>query len=129
MGVSACGECGFVCACHVRGVLLVQRGRVLHALVAETPGFAPMHREERVELAGYAFEDPATVADEIDMASRLIARLFERLTDEQLRRRCIYNFPAPAQVDVGWVARHTVHEGAHHLMDLSRVLERVDALR
>lgn len=112
-------------ACHVRDVLLVQRDRAIHALVADVPGFAPMHRDERADLAVYASEDPETVAGELAMASRLLSRLFARLTDQQLARRCIYNFPAPAEVDIAWLGRHTVHEGEHHLGDLTRVVQRV----
>ncbi len=112
-------------SCHVRDVLLVQRDRVVHALVVDRPGFAPMHREERVELAAYATEDPATVAAELEMAARLLARVFRRLTDAQLARRCIYNFPEPAEVDVAWVGCHTVHECQHHLLDVTRVMRRL----
>ncbi len=43
---------------HVRECFWFSGTEYCTPLVAETPGFAPMHREERVELAGYAFEDP-----------------------------------------------------------------------
>jgi len=38
-----------------------------------------------------------------------------------------YPWPAPAERDVAWVGRHTVHEGEHHLMDVRRVLAAVTA--
>ena len=112
-------------SCHLRDVLLVQRERVLLALVEDVPRFVPMYREERVELAGYASEEPDAVVEQIGMATRMLGSLFDRLSGEQLSRRCIYNFPAPAEVDIAWVGRHTVHEGEHHLKDIARVLERV----
>lgn len=113
--------------CHVRDVFLVQRDRVLLALVDDTPRFVTMHRDERVTLAGYSAEEPADVMAEVEMAARMLARLFGRLTDEQLARRCIYTFPSPAEVDVAWVGRHSVHEGEHHLKDIAGVLRRVGA--
>jgi len=112
-------------ACHLRDVLLVQRERVLRALVEDAPRFEPMHREERVELAGYASEPPALVVQELEVAARMLARLLGRLTDDQRARRCVYNWPAPTEVDVLWVGRHTVHEGEHHLGDIRRVLRLV----
>ena len=112
-------------ACHARDVFLVQRDRALLALVEDRPRFAPMYREERVELAGYASEDPHDVAGEIEVAAGLLARLLARLTPAQLARPCVYNFPAPAEVDLAWVGRHSVHEGEHHLCDIDRVLAAV----
>ena len=110
---------------HVRDVALVQRDRVLLALVADEPSFVPMHREERVGLARYNDDDPAEVAGELVMAVSLFARLLERLDGAQLARPCVYNYPVPARVDIGWVARHTLHEAIHHLADVRSVLDRV----
>jgi hypothetical protein len=115
-------------ACHVRDVLLVQRDRVILALVEDTPGFSRMYRDERVKLAGYPDERPEDVASELCMSVDLFAKVFERLTVEQAGRRCIYNFPAPTERDVAWLGRHTVHEAAHHLDDVTSVLARVAAI-
>lgn len=104
--------------CHVRDMFLVQRDRVIRALVEERPTFARMHRDERVALARYAEEDPAAVADQLAMAADLVATLYAGLSDRQLRRTCVYNYPAPAERDVAWVGRHTLHEGEHHLRDI-----------
>jgi hypothetical protein len=110
---------------HLRDVLLVQRDRVLLALVVDEPGFVPMYRDERVGLARYNEDAPAVVAAELVMAADLFARLAERLDAAQLARPCIYNYPVKARVDVGWVARHTLHEAIHHLADVRRVLDQV----
>jgi DNA segregation ATPase FtsK/SpoIIIE, S-DNA-T family len=104
--------------CHVRDVLLVQRERTLLALVQDCPRFPPMYREERVTLARYGDQAIGEVVDELVMAARLIAGLFEGLTTEQLGRRCIYNYPEPTERDLAWLGRHTVHETAHHLEDV-----------
>jgi DNA segregation ATPase FtsK/SpoIIIE, S-DNA-T family len=105
-------------ACHVRDVLLVQRDRLVVALVEDGPSFAPMYREQRVGITGYATETPGGALAGLEVAADLLARLLERLTPEQLARQCTYNYPEPRLVDVAWVAQHTVHEAEHHLADI-----------
>ena len=114
-------------ACHVRDVFLVQRDRLYTALVEDTPVFAPMYREQRVTLARYNAQDPEEVAAQLATAARLIAQAFEGLDAGQLQRRCLYNFPAPAERPLLWVGQHAVHEGEHHLRDVERVLAHVRA--
>lgn len=109
-------------ACHVRDVLLVQRERVVRALVEDVPSFPPMHRDERVGLAGYGDEDPAAVLAGIEVAADLLARVLDRAGPDGLTRRCVYNFPEPAERTLLWVGRHTLHEAHHHLADVHRVL-------
>jgi len=111
-------------ACHVRDVLLVQRERVLLALVGDRPSFPRMYRDERALLARYQQEPIDDVLRELGMAANLAARLFEGLSPEQLDRPCIYNFPAPAERDVAWLGRHTLHETKHHLGDIRSELGR-----
>lgn len=114
-------------ACHVRDVFLVQRDRLYTALVEDTPAFPPMYRDHRVTLARYNAQDPAEVAAQLATAARLIAQAFDALDPGQLQRRCIYNFPAPAEHPLLWVGQHAVHEGEHHLRDIAAVIARVRA--
>jgi S-DNA-T family DNA segregation ATPase FtsK/SpoIIIE len=113
--------------CHVRDVLLIQRDRVILALVEHAPSFARMYRDERAALTGYGQEPLKDLSGELGAAANLFAKLFERLSDEQMTRPCIYNFPAAAERDVGWLGRHTVHETKHHLLDVNAVLAQVSA--
>jgi S-DNA-T family DNA segregation ATPase FtsK/SpoIIIE len=108
--------------CHVRDVLLIQRDRVILALVEDSPSFPRMYREERVVLAAYPEERPEEVAHELVVAANLAGKVFERLSGEQARRLCIYNFPAPTERNVAWLGVHTVHEASHHLLDVRSVL-------
>ena len=108
--------------CHVRDVLLVQRDRVLLALVETRPSFPRMYRDERIGLARYDAHRPEEVADQLGVAAELCATVFEQLTDQQRARPLIYNFPAPVERDVAWLGRNTVHEGEHHLGDVRQVL-------
>jgi DNA segregation ATPase FtsK/SpoIIIE, S-DNA-T family len=109
-------------SCHFRDVLLAQRERLYLALVEDTPRFWSIHRDERVILARYSDDSLEEVAPEVDLAANLIARAFARLDDAQWQRRCIYGYPAPARRTVAWLARHTVHEGRHHLRDIDNVI-------
>jgi len=110
-------------ACHVRDVLLVQRDRVILALVEDVPDFVPMYREQRVDLVAYGGEDAAEVSVELTVAGNLTAKVFAALSPHQLARRCIYNFPERAERDITWLGRQTVHETHHHLGDMQRALQ------
>jgi DinB superfamily len=112
-------------ACHMRDVLLVQRDRAVVALVEDSPAFARMYRDERVELCRYSNETIEQVLDELDMSARLCATVFDGLGQGAWERPLVYNLPSAVTegpVDVAWLARHTVHEGEHHLMDVNRAL-------
>jgi DinB superfamily len=105
--------------CHVRDVLLVQRERVLAARWMDCPSFAPMGRDERVERDGYAEQDPARVARQLDDAAYLFANVLSRLGDDW-DRTVLYNYPTETRRSLRWVAVHTVHEVRHHLADVRR---------
>jgi DinB superfamily len=104
--------------CHVRDVLLVQRERVLLARRTERPSLEPMGREERVEHDGYNEQSPADVARQLRDAASLFAGVLARLNDDGWKRVVLYNYPAPAERDLAWVAIHTHHEVHHHLADI-----------
>jgi len=109
-------------ACHVRDVLAVQRVRVELALVEDTPTFAPMGREERVVDDQYNAQDPAVVLEELAANADAAAAMFEAMNADQWARTGIYGYPEPTERDMRWIARHTIHEGHHHLLDVGRVL-------
>lgn len=110
--------------CHVRDVLLVQRDRAVLALVEDRPSFARMHRDERVSLCKYDAHPVAEVLGQLAMAGELCATVFDGLEPSAWIRRLVYNWPSPAEHDLAWLARHTVHEGEHHLRDVQAVLAR-----
>jgi S-DNA-T family DNA segregation ATPase FtsK/SpoIIIE len=109
-------------ASHVRDVLLVQRERVVLACVEARPSLARMHREERIAICRY--EETALVAllSHLEMASELCATAFGGLSAGSWSRRFVYNWPDPAEHDLAWLGRHTLHEGVHHLGDVRRVI-------
>ena len=109
-------------SCHVRDVLLVQRERVLTARRVEIPIAEPMGRDERVEHAGYADEQPEDVSRQLWDAASLFAHALDRLSDEDWERRLVYGYPERAERTLRWVAVHTLHELRHHLGDIRRQL-------
>jgi len=104
--------------CHVRDVLLVQRERVLAACLTDTPSFDPMHRDGRVAHDGYAEQDPVAVARQLRDAALLFTNVLARLEPDEWDRTVMYNYPAPWERSLRWVAVHTVHEVHHHLRDV-----------
>jgi DinB superfamily len=104
--------------CHVRDVLLVQRERVLLALRAVRPSLVPMGRDERVEHDGYNEQSPLAVARQLRDAAALFAGVLGRLDEDGWSRTVIYNYPAPTERDLAWLAVHTHHEVHHHLGDV-----------
>ena len=109
-------------ACHVRDVLTVQRDRAELALVEDRPDFVPMGREQRLIDERYNEQDPAVVVEQLAAAAEAAAAPFEALNEVQWERTGVYNYPEPTERDLRWLARHTIHEGHHHLLDVGRVL-------
>lgn len=109
--------------CHVRDVLLVQRERVLAALIMDRPRFDPMAREARVERDGYAEQDPNRVALQLNEAAFLFANVLAHLAPDDWDRTMMYNYPELWERPLRWVAVHTEHEVRHHLLDVRRQLE------
>jgi hypothetical protein len=107
-------------ACHLRDMLLVQRERVLLARRVERPVAVPMGRDERVEHDGYAEQDPADVARQLNNAAALFANVLKRLPESDWKRTVLYSYPEPADRTLAWVAAHTLHEVRHHLLDIER---------
>lgn len=110
-------------ACHVRDVLLVQRERLFLALVEDTPTFVPMYREERARLDSYNTQLPQIIAVQIGVAADLFANACMNLDAASWERTCIYNFPNPTPRTLRWLGAHTLHEGEHHLRDITGCLD------
>ena len=106
--------------CHVRDVLLVQRERVLAALIMDRPSFDPMNRDARAEYDGYAEQAPDRVARQLDDAAYLFANVLAHFTPGDWDRVLMYNYPKLFERSLRWVAVHTVHEVRHHLLDVRR---------
>ena len=109
--------------CHYRDVLRVQRERILLALKKDKPSFESMRREERVTEERYNEQDPAAVGVEIAVAADELATTLEKLSDRDWLREGVYSYPTRQLRSAEWIARNTIHEGLHHIMDIERQLE------
>jgi hypothetical protein len=109
--------------CHVRDTFLSQRERLYLTLAVDVPGFAPMYRDLRVVLAHYNEEPVESLLADLSFAATLIGNAFSGLQADQWSRTCIYNYPTSTERSVLWMGQHTVHEGEHHLMDVTRGLQ------
>jgi hypothetical protein len=110
--------------CHVRDVLLVQRERVLLARRTDRPEPEKMGRDERIEHDGYASQDPAAVARQLEDAAALFANVLARLDSAAWERELVYHYPEPEDRTLRWVAVHTLHEVVHHGADIDAQLRR-----
>lgn len=109
--------------CHVRDVLRIQRERLQLALRQERPVFAPMRRDERAIQERYNDQPVDTVLDQLTDAAERFASALERLDADQWQRSATYPWPEETERSLAWVARHTLHEGRHHLQDISTGLD------
>jgi hypothetical protein len=110
-------------SCHLRDVLLVQRERVLGALIIdddEEPPWFGMWRDERVDLEAYNESARGAVSGQLIDAAALFANLLERIGDAAWSRTVPYRFPVVQSRSLRWVAVHTLHEVRHHLDDIRR---------
>jgi len=110
-------------AVHFRDVLRVQLERLKLAIKEDDPDFTPMGRDERVTRDRYNEQDPAKAGIEIAVAADELATALERLSDKTWERGGTYHYPTTQHRTIEWIARNTIHEGVHHLMDIERQLE------
>jgi hypothetical protein len=111
--------------CHVRDVLLAQRERLYLALAEDTPDFASIYPDKRVEFARYNSESASQLVEELNVMTRLIADAFSALQADQWSRSCIYHYPTTAKRNLTWLGQHTIHEAEHHLIDIGKGLGRI----
>jgi hypothetical protein len=108
---------------HVRDVLLSQRERVILARILDNPESHPIFRDARVELDGYAAQDPDAVARQVVDAATMFANVLDRVDAAgEWDRTMVYNYPEPSSRSIAWVAVHTQHELRHHRGDVERPL-------
>ena len=112
-------------ACHVRDVFDVYAVRVQRTLMEDTPTFESMGRDERARNDRYNEQDPGAVADQLAGNAERLAGLLDDVDANGWERSAVNPYPEPAPRTLLWMARHVVHEGSHHLLDIGRVLRSV----
>ena len=106
----------------MRDVFDTYGARVARTLAEDEPVLDSMDRDERPVRDRYNEQDPAVVAGQVADRAAALAAAFESLAPEAWERTAIHPYPEPAPRSLAWMARHVVHEGNHHLLDIGRVL-------
>ena len=65
-----------------------------------------------------ATDSAAVVADEINAAQTIFARLYLQIDPTSLDRPVRYGSPDAIETTIGWMAKQAVHETEHHLADI-----------
>lgn len=109
-------------ACHMRDVLVVQRGRLARVLAEEHPTLERFGMWDWPEQDSYNDQDPAVVLDELTDAADAMAAAVEAVPVDGWSRTAVYGYPRPTDRTLAWLVTHSVHEGHHHLLDVGRGL-------
>lgn len=109
-------------ACHVRDVLVINRGRIEQTLAEDHPTYVPMDRDRRVVDDDYNGQDPVAVGTQVVASAEQFVAAGIALTSDQLLRTGLYNYPEPTTRSLDWLLHHIAHEVVHHLDDVRRGL-------
>jgi hypothetical protein len=83
-----------------------------------------MRREERAVEERYNEQDVEQVLRDFEQAANSFANVLGSLDEQQWHRTAVYNWPEAAERTMAWLARHTLHEGVHHLRDIDTLIEK-----
>ncbi len=109
-------------AAHVRDVFANYAGWVRLMLAEDEPALEGMVPDEAVVARAYNEQIPVEVVTELAERAEDLATIFEGVPDDGWPRTGIRR---NHQHSVESLARHAVHEGSHHLLDIGRGLRTV----
>jgi hypothetical protein len=102
--------------CHVRDVYRIYLGRLRLMLAQDDPTFPNWDQDTTADDDRYAQQDPAAVAAELVVAAREYADAYAALTGDEWRRTGTRSDGARFTVES--LARYSIHDPVHHLMDV-----------
>jgi hypothetical protein len=106
-------------ACHARDAFALYDYRIERVLASDRPSFRAMGRDQVAIDRAYNGQDPAVVIDELSAAADGLATRLGSVPADGWTRIGVRD---DLEMSVDWMARNAVHEGAHHLVDVARVL-------
>lgn len=106
-------------ACHVRDVYEVYRLRISRALTEDDPVLAPIGNQERAERGDYNRQDLAEALRALGHNVDRFVALVHTIGDDQWARTAV-RLPGERRT-VLWMVRQAVHEGLHHLHDITAI--------
>jgi hypothetical protein len=105
--------------CHVRDVFRVFYARLQRMLAEDDPLFDSWDQDKTAVEDRYDEQDPATVAAELAAAGTVIADQFAAVTGDQWHRSGVRE--DGARFTVTTFARYLLHDGIHHVYDVTGV--------
>lgn len=101
--------------CHVRDVYTVTTIRLYRARTEDRPAIEPVFNDLRALRFRYLDRDPGAVLDELDAA---VAGCCDEVAEVTDWDRTVTRL-AGEQRTTRWLARAALHEGRHHLLDIT----------
>jgi hypothetical protein len=109
--------------CHVRDVYATYTIRLHRARTEHEPVLEPMLNDLRARRFDYLHRDVQAVLDELDANAAGLRAEIARMPSGSWERR-VSRLPGERRT-ARWLVRQAMHEGVHHLRDITRVGEQV----
>jgi uncharacterized damage-inducible protein DinB len=104
-------------ACHLRDVYVTSTIRLHRAVTEDLPALEPMLNDLRARRFRYNERDVGSVLAELAAALAGFSDEVTRVRPEDWDRR-VTRLPGEVR-SARWLARHALHEGRHHLLDIT----------
>lgn len=104
---------------HVADILEAFAEAIRRTYDEERPALVLFDSDARVGAGRYNEQDPQVIADRLRAAAEHLAAQLDRVDPEGWRREAVLPWGDRDLLDI---ARLAVHEGAHHLRDVDKVL-------
>lgn len=111
---------GLEYVCHVRDVYVTSTIRLHRAVTEDRPALEPMLNDLRAQRFRYNERDVEAVLDELAAAAAGFSEELAAVPASAWERQ-VSRLPGEYR-DARWLARHALHEGRHHLRDITAVL-------
>ena len=111
--------------CHVRDVFRLGVHRVQRMLQEDDPKFANWDQDRTAVTEHYELQDPLVVGGEILAAGSELADVYDTVQTDQWQRPGLRSDGSAFTIDS--FGRYFLHDPMHHIIDVQRGYERLDA--
>jgi len=113
--------------CHLRDVYVTYTIRLYRARTEECPQVEPMLNDLRARRFKYSERDVSAVLDEVHASAHGFCEEIGRMEPDDWTR-VVSRLPGEERTAM-WLVRQAMHEGVHHLNDISQVKSAVKIAR
>ena len=103
--------------CHIRDVHRIFAHRVHLMLTEDDPRFPNWDQDETALAGDYASQDPAIVADELQLAASAVADAYDSIPADAWSRRGLRS--NGSEFTVATIALYHLHDVVHHTWDVT----------